>query len=569
MTRVALPTGLTPAEVRALRRAERVAIATWHETVAGTDQGQEWLPAAVRELTPAARLWLAGDPARAAAWAERERRRAIADVAYFIRGYGQVASVVDDMVPGSGGAIPFVMWPEQEAVLDVIQARLRVVVLKARQLGLTWLALHAAVHLMLLDRRGASATVLALSQNGDYAKSLLQRARGINDRLPPFLKGTEDPDTRNSKSEWRLRDRGYMRSLAGTPEAPRTFQADLAICDEWAFVRHGNAGPTMTALLPAARRIVAISSGNGGPDDTKGTEGKKSKPADGAYFAKLYTEAREQRNGWTAVFLPTSTHPARTAEWRERERAQYDTEEDFLAEHPEDDDEALIGSARDRFFKPSEITAAVALGAKLDAALGTAAMTPPVGGTIDLGIDWGANSSALPIWGLEQGGIYVPPAEVVRRDAEIGEFTDLVHSMVRNLERRARHRELLPALRIAVEHFDAAGKQSNKTFTRTALAPENAALWETGRPRPHKIAFGSYKQEVANYLRRLFTRVGTGETVQVIAISPTNTELIRQLRGLQSDGTGLWEKDDDHGPDSLIAGAQTIARRHRQARTTT
>lgn len=559
LDRLRLRTGLTDAEVRSLRRFERVAIANLHTTLSGDDNGVEWLPAAVRQLSPLARLRLAEDPELLALWCERERRRVAAGAAYFTRGYGHVRS------PEPGPALPFDLWPEQEAVMDLLDERDKLVVLKARQLGLTWVGLHYAVWLMTHAPGALSAVVLALSQNGDYAKALLTRGRGIHERLPAFLRFEEDPATRSSKSEWRLQGRGYMRSLAGTPSAPRSLQATFALCDEWAFVRNGQAGPTMTALMPACRRIMCISTGNGGPEEKR----DGNKPTDGQSFAQLYVEAREgQRADWTAVFLPDSVHPERTPEWRELERKAYDTEEDFLTEHPEDDDEALSGGHRDRFFKLGDIAAAVRLGEQLDATLGTDDMTPPVGGLLDLGIDWGEHSAFVPVWPLEGGGIYVPPGAMLVKGAEIGDFTERVHDQVRKLERRARHPELLPALRIGMENFDAAGKQSNLTFTATARQPHLARQWNGGEPRPHKVAFGSHKQAVGNYLRRLFTRIGRGETVQVIAISPENAELIRQLRGLQSDGKGTWEKEDDHLPDSLIAGAQPIARRHRQARTT-
>jgi hypothetical protein len=342
--RIATPTGLRRDEIAALKRPEKIAIAAFHSIVAGDDNGREWLPAAIRRLSIEARLALADDRDLLRDWQAREIQRAQLSVEYFIRGYGHVR---DDDEPGP--PVPFDLWPAQVRVLDLFETELRVAVLKARQLGLTWLALHFGVHLIALDPGGRSSVVLGLSQDGGYAKRLLERVRNINDLLPPFLHVDEERETAGSKTEVKLVGRGRMVSLPGTPAAPRSWQADLAICDEWAFVRNGQAGPTMRALQPAARQIIAISSGDGGPDE----------PGWGQSFAQLYVKAREGENDWTAVFLPTSTHPKRTPEWREAERENYDTEEDFLSEHPETDDEALIGAGRDRFFKLGEIAAAV------------------------------------------------------------------------------------------------------------------------------------------------------------------------------------------------------------------
>ena len=103
--------------------------------------------------------------------------------------------------------------------MDLLDERDKLVVLKARQLGLTWVGLHYAVWLMTHAPGALSAVVLALSQNGDYAKALLTRGRGIHERLPAFLRFEEDPATRSSKSEWRLQGRGYMRVNLGCPRA--------------------------------------------------------------------------------------------------------------------------------------------------------------------------------------------------------------------------------------------------------------------------------------------------------------------------------------------------------------
>jgi hypothetical protein len=81
------------------------------------------------------------------------------------------------------------------------------------------------------------------------------------------------------------------------------------------------------------------------------------------------------------------------------------------------------------------------------------------------------------------------------------------------------------------------------------------------------VRFNAYKGEGKDYLQRLFLRAAEGERVQVIAISPRCVVLLRQLRGLElvDDGSGRIKKGDDHGPDSLIAGAAPIAVAHRGA----
>lgn len=546
------PTGLTTQEIAGLAHGEKIQLAAWHDTVAGDDNGRPWLPAAIRRLSIDQRLALAGDLELNAAWIERERRRVL-DVHYFVAGYGHVKEGEDD----EGGApVPFDLWPAQRRVLDTFLIEALVAVLKARQLGLTWLALHYGFHLIAFDVAGRNADVLGLSQDGGYAKRLLERARRINDLLPPFLRHSEDRETRGSKTEFRLVDRGRMISLPGTPAAPRSYQADLAICDEWAFVRNGQAGPTMRALMPAARQIIAISSGDGPPEE----EGN------GQHFAQLYTRAAAGENEWAAVFLPTSTHPARTPEWRASKRENYDTDEEFLAEHPETPDEALIGAGKDRYFPLADINAAVRLGGELDALLGTDDMPAPVGEAIRTCHDWGESTAAYVIWPLEGGGFYVPPSEIpegAELKSEPGEIAEIVHAIVAEVQNVNPQSGVIEPP-IAMVRYDSAGAQSNRTYmatTRTRFAHQHAY----NEPRSVKVRFNDSKKETANYLRRLFRRAGQGRTTQVVAISPANARLIRQLRGLLSAPDGLWKKEDDHGPDAIVAGVSDIAKRHRAA----
>lgn len=564
-SRLELPTGLGSHEIRALRRSELIALDAWHTTVGGDDNGRVWLPAAVRLLAPEQRLALATDDDMFFWWQLRERERCEADVGYFTNAYG---SVTDEDAPGP--AVPFQLWPEQVEVLQIFLEDDRVVVLKARQLGLTWLALHYGLHLILVDPDGYNAVVLGLSQDGGYAKRLLERARAINERLPSFLRGSEDRETRGSKTEFKLHERGRMVSLPGTKSAPRSWPSvDLAICDEWAFVRNNQAGPTMTALLPACRQIIAISSGNGPPEEIGW----------GQAFAKLYTDAATGSSDWTAVFLPTSTHPKRDDAWRAhtQDAGGYDTDEEFYAEHPETPDEALIGAGKDRYFKMQWINAAVAAGAALDALLGTPEMPPPSGEVLHLGVDWGENGVGLTIWPLEAGGVYVPPGETYGAGVEPGEQTVAIHHAAAGLQDvDPTTGRLTPP--IGEARYDAAGIQSMRTFLETARARfRHQYLYNEVRSR--KVPFGAkasgeagtskraFKTETAQYLRRLAKRVGQGRTTGVLAISPQNVRLIRQLRALESGRGGVWTKDiDQDGPDALVAAVQRIARRHRELR---
>jgi hypothetical protein len=190
-------------------------------------------------------------------------------------------------------------------------------------------------------------------------------------------------------------------------------------------------------------------------------------------------------------------------------------------------------------------------------------MPPPAGEVIHLGGDWGESSATYVIWPLEAGGVYVPPCEVVSTGLEPGEHTAKVHAAVAELQTVNRETGVIEPP-IGESRYDAAGAQSQRTFLATARS-RYAHQYEGGLVRSRKVPFGTYKKETAGYLRRLFRRAAQGRTTGVIAISPANVELIRQLRALESAGDGLWKKEDDHGPDAVVAGVQRIARTHREA----
>lgn len=591
------PAGLLAEDVERLSTAEITLLNAWHATVAGDDDGRPWWPRAVRSLTIEARLGLAGDEDRSMAWQELELRRCVSDVRYMVSAYGHVQ-------PEEGPPIPFDLWPEQADALDAIVGNLRVVILKARQLGLTWLALHFAYHLMRFEPRTPNAKVLALSKTGEDAKKLLQRIRKVNDLMPPHLRLREDVETRQSNTRFKLEGRGEAISLMSTPAAARSETATLAIVDEFAHIRNRQAGPTVTALNPtlgSRGRAIYIFTGNG-PAEAVG---------DGQAAARLWERAQSGDVDIAHVFLPDSVHPDRTDEWRARKRGEFLTEEEFLQEHPETPEDALAGQQGTKVYPTAGINAAVALGREYDELLAAGRMPPPAGalgrdgrqsGLISCH-DWGEMSALLCLWPLEGGGLYVTPGEVVpqRAPLEPGQTTRIFHeNLLAAGVQRARRTEgggwlVEPPLVDAA--YDAAGVQSERTFFSTVTSAVHERTPDVPQPtwpglpllmqwaherrgtavgiHTVKVPFGKLKDQSKNYLKRLFTRTAelrarrdSGEQVAmagVIAISPRCENLIRQLRGLElkDDGSGKIEKGEDHAPDALLAGAAKFSMRWR------
>lgn len=556
--------GLPPGALGALDDEDVTLLLAWHISVAGDDRGRAWWPLAVRKLPLESRLRLARDADAADHWEARERARATESPDYFVRFYGSVQ-------PEVGPPVPFNLWPEQRNALTAFHNERRVIVLKTRQIGMTWLALHYALWLMALNPLTPNAKILALSKVGEDARKLLARTRAVNGRLPAYLRRVEDRETRESRTNLRLRGRGEMISLTSSPEAARMETATLAILDEFAHVRNRMAEDTWTAVLPTLGRegkAIVVFTGNG-PAEA---------PGDGQAAARLWERSRSGESDLVPIFLASAVHPDRTAEWRERKRREFLTEEAFAQEYPETEQDALAGKASGKVYPPAGVNAAEALGRELDGMLESGDLAPPAGDALLLGWDWGEHTHGLVLWPLEGGGVYVAGETVgggmVGKTVRHG-TRDLMTEVAR-LQQTARDAGYVqngrPWPPVEEALYDAAGVESMRTFRE--LVESDAGLLDSfasrqvgprSRVRTRAVPFNRFKQFTLDYLRNLFERTADGETTGVIAISHACPTLLRQLRGLEfmDDESGRVEKGDDHGPDALIAGTALLAARAR------
>jgi hypothetical protein len=210
-------------------------------------------------------------------------------------------------------------------------------------------------------------------------------------------------------------------------------------------------------------------------------------------------------------------------------------------------------------FDHLAIDACEELGRRFDE-LGIKGMPPPIGSVMACGIDWGDNATVMePIWGLERGGIYVPPGEIHTSRQDLEKITDEILGAMGNYP-----------WWFGEERYDASFAQSNRTFAAVAereLGPHNPRR-RSGRPNTYKVAFAKHKDPIIRYLRLLMNRTrefidGKGDGTRVLAISPLNTLLLDQLRGYKEDHFGKPLKGDDDAVDALIAGASPVQRAHK------
>jgi hypothetical protein len=481
--------------------------------------------------------------ARLRARQERDRQQCAVSPATFIARH----CTIEDP---AGNVLRFILWAFQLATLDAIHDDGRVIVLKARRLGLSWLVLAYALWLAIFQQ---GARVFILCKNEGDAAKLLDRVRRMRDRIAKapgsyhLLEGL--PAGSKSRDAVTALDVGLssINALVATPAAARQETAALFVLDEFAFAR--DAEGIWQAVLPTVEgggRLAVVSTGNG-------TTGR------GAEFAKQWSRALAGESGFKPLFWPWDAEPRRDEAWKAREVAALGSAERFRVEYPETPDDAFVMPDAVNVLPLAGIDAAERLGREWRGKI-----PMPLGGAVHFGIDWGESTQAYVIWPLERGGIYVPPCEVVARHSEPGESTTAMLERYKNCPAPAGQRERPP---LGEARYDAAGIQSMRTF-RVVARRSYPQLKTVSIPFGAPVQGGArtFKEETIGYLRRLFRRAADGHTTQVIAIDPANVELLRQLRKwlLADDDSGRVEKGDDHGPDALIAGAAPIARRFRQ-----
>lgn len=537
--------GLPLAKVRALDDPTALRLDAWHTSNAGNGG---FLPGAVSTLPLDARLALAADPETSGAWRQRELDRVAGSCAYFMLAYGSVE-------PPRGPPVPFDLWPSQRDALNTILDADKVWVLKARRLGLTWLALHYALWLAAFAPDGEDARVLVFCKNRADAGKLLDRIKNVHARLPAWLKPEAGKDSATTFAL--AARRSTITTLAATEAAARQETASLVVLDEFAFTRHGTARGVWTAVQPTIEgggQLIGISTGNG-------------RTGDGETFARVWDEAASGRNGVAPIFLPWDARPDRSPEWREAQRADYLSEQEFQAEYPETPDEALAGMAALNVYPPDGISAAERIGGNLPVDTVTTA-----GDGLEIGIDWGDTQTfAVYAIALPAGGVFVLDELALAQTEPSAAAREILSHTVPGVD-----------LPITATRADAAPAGTNRTFVHVLAGtlPDVKHL---------RVPFSRFKEgggerrgvNTVGYVRRLLADAVTAnpETAAtaggVLVIHPRCELLLGQLRALERDSaTGKVRKPaldpsdlskGDHGPDALVALLAPRAARWREA----
>lgn len=266
-------------------------------------------------------------------WVELEWRKCATNKAYFIQNYVyiQVQPKWD-----TRGRTKFELFDYQADALKTWDENRFVVIVKARQLGFTTLAMADILWHCLFQ---PGSNLLLVSKNQDSANKNLGMVKFMYQFLPAWMKerGPLFEKAAEYKLEFSFPDgmRCNVKSFAGTETAGAGETATMVVLDEFALMDDPtNTYRTIMPTTDAGGRLIIIST------------------ARGAYnqFAKLYKGAKAKQNQFVPIFQPWNASRLIGEEEYEIKRREFmATPWEFYSEYPSTDMEAFRESGNPRF----------------------------------------------------------------------------------------------------------------------------------------------------------------------------------------------------------------------------
>ena len=162
---------------------------------------------------------------------EKRRRECAAGLEGFRMFLGKYCYLQDKI---AGVPAPFTLWPAQAKVLPDIFGALLLIILKARQLGLTWLCAAYCLWVVLFK---PMQLVVVISAKGDWAVEFLDRVYFMLRRLPAWMYSDSHGSrvTKETSEIFTIRHKGgdsTIKSLTTTEAGAQSKTPDILILDE-------------------------------------------------------------------------------------------------------------------------------------------------------------------------------------------------------------------------------------------------------------------------------------------------------------------------------------------------
>ena len=235
------------------------------------------------------------------------------------------------------------MWPHLEYVIKAVHKWPLIIILKAKQVGVSWT--FGVLAVLWCDKTGAN--VIEISKGEDQAADLLAKSKFVEENLPKHLQHERDKDGTfliHFKSK-----QSRIHTVASTITAGLGETASLALCDEHEFHPYakenwGHLKPTIDA---GAHCIVGSTADPTNIDSNFKVIYRGAREGMGDYYpipgVNLMVNEGEVPgpNGFFPIFIGYDCRPGRDADWYDRTLKTYDLDWQFKANYPRTEEEAL------------------------------------------------------------------------------------------------------------------------------------------------------------------------------------------------------------------------------------
>lgn len=221
----------------------------------------------------------------------------------------------------------FLPYDYQDEILDWWMGNRLTIILKARQLGISWLATAFALWLANFH---SNVQIVCISRDEKKAWKLIDKVKYMYDNLPEHLK---KPLNVRNRGELRWEDGSYIQALPSNPGNAVSFTASLIIVDEWAEQEYAEEmykalKPTIDGSGGVGGRLIGISTGS----------------YVGTFFHAMWDAAKKGDSGFAYKFLGYDLRPGRDEAWYNQAKRDYTNERDFYQQYPRNETEAFIAA---------------------------------------------------------------------------------------------------------------------------------------------------------------------------------------------------------------------------------
>lgn len=240
------------------------------------------------------------------------------------------------------GVVKFLLWAHLIECFNVFLTHSLIIVLKARQIGLSWLLAVYAVWIILTK---PESNVLLISKGEREAFELLNKCKFILNHFPDELFPSKPTFSLNSASTLGIQAmNSKITALPCTATTGVGEAATLVICDEWDKWEPFLQEQTFASLKPtidAGGQFIAVSTVN------------KLEPD--SFFKSVFRKALEGINNFKWLFYPYSVRPSRDDDWYERQKREY-PDYQLEQEYPRSIEEALSPLSAKSVFDKDALT---------------------------------------------------------------------------------------------------------------------------------------------------------------------------------------------------------------------